>query len=53
MTPYFNPAHFTKGQAVIYSGFRGTIVRHYSEGMWEVRLPGGIVCVSGAHLIPA
>jgi hypothetical protein len=51
MPDYFNPAHFAVGQAVTYSGFRGTIVRHYADGMWEVRLQGGITCVSGAHII--
>ena len=54
MTPdYFNPKHFAVGQAVTYSGFRGVIVRHYSGGMWEVRLSSGVGCFSGADLIPA
>ena len=52
-TYYWNPEHFAVGQAVTYSGFRGVIVRHYHEGMWEVRLPGGVACVSGSDLIPA
>ncbi|NGX96332.1 MAG: hypothetical protein G4V63_14280 [Candidatus Afipia apatlaquensis] len=50
---YFKPDHFKAGQHITYSGFAGTIVRHYHEGMWEVRLPGGVSCVSGAHIIPA
>ena len=49
---YWNPSHFAVGQKVTYSGFSGVIVRHYAEGMWEVRLPGGLACVSGAHIIP-
>lgn len=53
MPAYFNPTHFAAGQAVIYAGFRGSIVRHYLEGMWEVRLPGGVACVSGADLVAA
>jgi hypothetical protein len=47
---YWNPTYFKKGEAVVYGEFDGTIVRHYSEGMWEVRLPGGIACVTGADL---
>lgn len=47
---YCNPKHFAKGQPVTTSGFPGTIVRHYSEGMWEVRLASGVVCVSGADI---
>ena len=53
MAPYFNPNHFAVGQSVICNGFNGVIVRHYHEGMWECRLPGGLVCVSGANIIPA
>ena len=53
MTNQFNQSQFTVGQAVTYNGFSGVIVRHYHEGMWEVRLPGGLVCVSGANIIPA
>ena len=47
-----NPKHFAVGQSVTYGGFRGVIVRHYSKGMWEVRLPSGVGCFSGADLIP-
>lgn len=52
MPAYFNPSHFAIGQRIVYSDFKGTIVRHYAEGMWEIRLPGGVACVSGAHIIP-
>jgi len=48
---YFNPEFFKRGEKVTYSGFPGTVVRHYSEGMWEVRLSSGIACVTGADLI--
>lgn len=47
---YFNPDHFKPGQRVAYSGFPGVILRHYSEGMWEVRIKSGDVCVSGADI---
>lgn len=50
MPAYFNPAYFKPGQHVRYGGFAATIVRYYCEGMWEVRLPGGAACVSGADL---
>lgn len=47
---YWNPNHFTAGQRVKHGEFTATIIRHYYEGMWEVRLPGGPSCVSGAEL---
>jgi len=42
---------FTAGQKVISSGFNGVIVRQYSENMYEVRLPGGIVCVCASDIV--
>lgn len=39
-----------QGTAVMYGEFPGTIVRHYSGGMYEVRLPGGVGCVDAADL---
>ena len=47
---HWNPTHFARGEKVTYGDFAGTIQRHYHEGMWEVRLPGGPVCVTGADL---
>jgi len=47
---YFDPTHFATGQRVVCGDFEATIVRHYAEGMWEVRLPGGVACVSGAYI---
>lgn len=44
---------FKVGQNVTTSGFAGTIVREYCEGMWEVRLNRGIVCVSESDIIAA
>lgn len=29
------------------SGYEATILQHYSNGMYEVRLPGGVACISG------
>jgi len=49
---YFNHNNFKPGQKVICNGFEGTIIRHYYEGMWEVKLPGGLACVSGASITP-
>ncbi len=47
---YWNPAHFQTGQKVVYGEFQATIIRHYYHGMWEIRVPGGMACVSGADL---
>lgn len=47
---YFDKDFFQRGQAVQCGEFKGTIVRYYHDGMWEVRLPGGVVCVSGSEL---
>ena len=52
MPNYFNPTFFSVGQRVTTSGFPGAIVRHYCDGMWEVRLARGVVCVSGADILP-
>lgn len=48
---YWNKDHFKPGQHVKYGEFDAVIVRHYHEGMWEIRVPGGVTCVSGADLI--
>lgn len=47
----FNPNQFKPGQQVTYGEFQATVIRHYHEGMWEIRVPGGITCVSAADLI--
>lgn len=47
---HWNPSHFKAGQHVRYSGFDAYVIRHYCEGMWEIRTPGGVACVSGAEL---
>lgn len=47
---YFDSNFFQRGEKVTYGEFPATVIRHYSEGMWEVRLPGGVACVSGSDL---
>ena len=38
------------GDLVTYSGYEGVVIRHYYEGMFEVRLDSGDICVSGCSL---
>jgi len=38
----------TKG---IYSGFECTVLSHYDGNMYEIRVPGGITCVSAHDII--
>ena len=52
MPDYWSPTHFFRGQRVMYGEFEAVVIGHYSEGMWDVRLPGGPACVTGAHLAP-
>ena len=40
---------FNPGDPVIANGYPGTVVRMYSEGMVEVRLPGGLVCIPASY----
>lgn len=49
---YWNPSHFHHGQRVVCGDQEAVIERYYHEGMWGVRLPGGLACVSGASLTP-
>lgn len=44
MPAYFNPNCFKQGQKVFYGDFKAVVVRHYYEGMWEIRVSGGVVC---------
>jgi hypothetical protein len=41
-----------QGDAVKYSGYEAAIIRHYHNGMFEIRLPGGVACV-GHHELKA
>lgn len=34
-----------------YAGFPAVVVRHYDGGMYEIRVPGGLVCVSISDFI--
>ena len=38
------------GQQVIANGYIGTVMRHYSGSMFEVRVPGGLVCISDSDI---
>lgn len=42
----------TSGTKGTTSGFLATFIRYYSEGMIEVRVPGGITCIPVADFIP-
>ena len=42
---------FKQGDRVRCNGFDGAVVRRYSKGMYEVSVPGGVVCVSASELI--
>jgi len=42
---------FKQGDAIRANGYDGAIVRRYSPGMYEVRLPGGVACVSASDII--
>ena len=35
------------GQRGTYAGFQAVVVRHYAGNMYEIRVPGGVTCVSG------
>jgi hypothetical protein len=50
MPDYWKPDHFAAGDVVRYGAHQGSIVRHYQEGMWEIRLSSGVTVVSGADL---
>ena len=41
------------GQRGTYAGFAAAVVRHYDGNMYEIRVPGGLVCVSASDFIPA
>ena len=43
---------YKPGDKVTTSGFPGVVVRMYSEGMVEVRLASGLVCVAVCDVVP-
>jgi hypothetical protein len=47
----FSKGYLKQGTKVISNGFEGVIVRHYDGNMYEIRLPGGLVCTDDFHLI--
>ncbi len=36
-----------------YSGFPATVIRHYDGNMYEIRVPGGVICADISYFIPA
>lgn len=40
------------GQKGTTSGFPATVVRQYHGSMYEVRVPGGLVCIDQSDFIP-
>jgi hypothetical protein len=47
-TSQFETYVFNRGDKVICNGYPGAVVGMYSAGMVEVRVPGGLVCVSSS-----
>lgn len=43
---------WVRGTKLQYGEFPATVMRHYFEDMWEVRVPGGEICVGGSSLTP-
>jgi hypothetical protein len=44
---------FERGTRGTYGGFPATIMQHYDGNMYEIRLPGGVVCVDVKDFIPS
>lgn len=42
----------TPGQHGTYAGFPAVVVRHYDGSMYEIRLPGGVACVTASDFVP-
>ncbi len=43
---------YHQGDKVICNGYLGTLIRQYSENMYEVRLNAGLVCVDVSAIKP-
>lgn len=41
----------SRGTKGTYSGFPAVIVRHYDGNMYEIRVPGGVICVDVSDFI--
>jgi hypothetical protein len=52
MTGKSSLTHLHPGQRGTTSGFPATVIRHYSDGMYEVRVPGGVTCIPASDFIP-
>jgi hypothetical protein len=44
---------YARGIRGTYGGFPATIMQHYDGDMYEIRLPGGVVCVDVKDFIPS
>lgn len=46
------PRKYQVGDRVFCNGYDGTVIRicEWSENLYEVRLPGGVACVSDADI---
>jgi|ERR1043166_381860 hypothetical protein len=40
-----------QGTKVMCNGYEGAVVRHYDGDMYEIRLPGGLVCTDNFELL--
>lgn len=47
------PAEKRVGAKGTYSGFPATVIRHYVDTMYEIRVPGGITCVTARDIVIA
>lgn len=44
------PVEWSVGDLVWCNGYEGRVVEKYTEGMWNVKMNRGTVCVSGSEL---
>jgi hypothetical protein len=42
---------FAPGDRISFSGFHGSVLGHYRNGMYEIRIQSGVSCVSGSDLV--
>jgi hypothetical protein len=47
-----SPIVLNPGQRGTYSGFPATVLRHYCNSMYVIRVPGGETCVSATDFAP-
>jgi len=46
------PVVLFPGQRGTYSGFSVTVLRHYHNGIYEVHLASGAICIDGSYFVP-